>query len=88
MEEIKLNKEDFKLFYRDDQFGYFYDEDGDPTENATNEFDSKVEEVYEKYEYIVVDCQDNIYGFRNGKKEIEMSGVMEAYDIAREVKER
>ena len=88
MEEIRLNKEDFKLFDQDDQFGFFYDEEGWPTDNATSEFDSKVEEIYEKYEYIVVDYQDNIYGFRNGKKEIEMSGAMEAYDIAREVKER
>ena len=86
MNEIFLNKEEFKLFDQDDQFGFFYDEDGWPTENAAGEFDSNVDALYEKYEYIVVDFQDNIYGSKNGKKEIEMSGVMEAYDIAREVK--
>jgi len=87
MKDITLNKEEFKLFDQDDQFGFFYDEDGFPTTNSTIEFESKVEALYKKYEYIVVDYQDNIYGVNNGKKEIEMSDVMEAYDIAREVKE-
>lgn len=87
MSEILLNKEEFKLFDQDDQFGFFYDEDGWPTENADEEFDSKVDSLFEKYDYIVVDFQDNIYGLKNGKKELEMSDVIEAYDIAREVKE-
>ena len=87
MREVTLNKEEFKLFNQDDQFGFFYDEDGWPTKDANDEFDSNVDSLYEKYEYLAVDSQDNIYGFKNGKKEIEMRGVMEAYDIAREVKE-
>ena len=87
MREITLNKEEFKLFDQDDQFGFFYDKDGWPTENADNEFDSNVDILFEKYEYIVVDFQDSIYGLKNGKKELEMSDVMEAYDIAQEVKE-
>jgi len=87
MNEIVLNKEEFKLFDQDDQFGFFYNEDGWPTKNASIEFDSNVEALYKKYEYIVVDFQDNIYGLKSGKKELEMSDVMEAYDIAREVKE-
>jgi hypothetical protein len=86
MKEIILNKDEFKLFDQDDQFGFFYDEDGWPTENADNEFDSNVDALFEKYEYIIVDFQDNIYGLKNGKKETEMSNVMEAYDIAKEVK--
>lgn len=87
MNEIILNKEEFKLFDQDDQFGFFYNQDGWPTKNAVREFDSNVEALYEKYEYIVVDFQDNVYGLKNGEKELEMSDVMEAYDIAREVKE-
>ena len=87
MSEIILNKEEFKLFDQDDQFGFFYNEDGWPTKNAALEFDSNVEALYEKYEYIVVDFQDNIYGLKDGKKQLEMSDVMEAYDIAREVTE-
>jgi len=85
MNEILLNKEQFKLFDQDDQFGFFYNEDGWPTENASDEFESNVDELFKKYEYIVVDFQDNIYGLKDGKKELEMSDVMEAYDIAREV---
>lgn len=87
MDDIILNKEEFKLFDQDDQFGFFYNKDGWPTENAEDEFDSNVDDLYEKYDYIVVDFQDNIYGLKNGKKELEMSDVMEAYDIAIEVKE-
>jgi hypothetical protein len=85
MNEIRLNKAQFKLFDQDDQFGFFYTEDGWPTENASAEFDSNVDELFEKYEYIVVDSQDNIFGLRNGVKELEMSYATEAYDIAREV---
>ena len=87
MNEIILNKEEFKLFDQDDQFGFFYNEDGWPSKNATLEFNSNVDDLYEKYDYIVVDFLDNIYGLKNGKKELEMSNVMEAFDIAREVKE-
>lgn len=87
MKEILLNKDEFKLFDQDDQFGFFYDQDGWPTENADDEFDSNVDSLFEKYEYIVVDFQDSIYGLKNGKKELEMSDVMEAYDIAQEIKE-
>ena len=88
MQEILLNKEEFKLFDQDDQFGFFYDSDGWPTKNANAEFDSNVEALYEKYDYIVVDFEDNIYGIKNGDKKTEMLDVMEAYDIAREVKEQ
>ena len=64
MREVTLNKEEFKLFDQDDQFGFFYNEDGWPTENADEEFDSNVDALYEKYEYIAVDSQDNIYGLK------------------------
>jgi len=87
MKEIAINKEEFKLFDQDDQFGFFYDEDGWPRDNADDTFDTDVEELYQKYDYISVDINDNIYGIKNGKKEFIMEAVIEAYDIAREVKE-
>ena len=87
MKEIDLNKDEFKLFNQDDQIGFFYDEDGWHRNDADDTFDSDVEELYQKYDYISVDINDNIYGIRNGKKELIMEGVIEAYDIAREVKE-
>jgi len=87
MKDITLNKEEFKLFDQDDQIGFFYDEDGWPTKDAEIKFDSNVNELYQKYDYIRVDNQDNIYGIKNGEKELIMENVMEAYGIAREVKE-
>ncbi len=86
MNEISLNKEEFKLFDQDDQFGFFHDEDGWPTENAAAEFISNVDKLYGKYDYIAVDFQDNIHGIKNGGKELVMGNVMEAYEIAEEVK--
>ncbi len=87
MLDITLNKEEFKLFDQDDQFGFFYDEDGWPEENAGDKFDGNVEELYHKYNYISIDYQDNIYGVKNQEKELIMKDVTEAYDIAKEVKE-
>jgi hypothetical protein len=87
MEEITLNKEEFKLFDQDDQIGFFYDDDGYPTDDAEINFEPNVDDLYKKYDYISVDAQDNIYGVKNGKKELMMENVIEAYDIAREVKE-
>ena len=87
MKEITLNKDEFKLFDQDDQFGFFYDEDGWPRNNAQDTFDTDIEELYQKYDYISVDINDNIYGVKNEKKELLMEGEIEAYDIAREVKE-
>ena len=87
MEEITLNKEEFKLFDQDDQIGFLYDDDGYPTDDAEINFEPNVDDLYKKYDYISVDAQDNIYGVKNGKKELMMENVIEAYDIAREVKE-
>ena len=87
MNEFRLNKEEFKLFNQDDQFGFFYDEEGWPKKNADANFDKDVESLYGKYDYISIDFQDNIYGIKNGEKELIMKAATEAYYIAREVKE-
>lgn len=86
MGEIKLTKEEFKLFDQDDQFGFFYDDDGWPRSDADVTFESDIEQLYERYDYVVVDEQDNIYGEKKGKKELLMEMVIEAYSIAEEVK--
>ncbi len=86
MKELSLSKEEFKNFNQDDQFGFFYDEDGFPREDADEIFEDEVDELYKEYEKIVVDYHDNIYGIKEGKKEMIMEGAIEAYDIAREVK--
>jgi hypothetical protein len=87
MKELSINKDEFKDFNQDDQFGFFYDEDGFPREDADEIFEEEVDKLYEEYEKIVVDYNDNIYGVKAGKKEVIMEFVMEAYDIAREIKE-
>lgn len=88
MNEIALNKEEFKLFDRDDQFGFFYDDFGFPKDNAEATFNDDVDELYKSFETIIVDSNNNIFGFKNGKKELYIDGLMDAYNIAREVKER
>ena len=87
MKDISLTKEEFKLFNQDDQFGFFYDDEGWPKEDADIMFDSEVDKVYKKYDFVVVDIQDNIFGLNDSVKEVLMQGVIEAYDIAKEVKE-
>ena len=87
MKDITLTKEEFKLFNQDDQFGFFYDEDGWPRDDADETFDSDVDELFLKYDYIRVDNQDSIHGEKAGQKELIMNLAIEAYDIACEVKE-
>ena len=66
---------------------FFYDDDGWPKDDADKTFDSDVDELFQTYQSILIDSRDNVYGFKNGKKEIIFESVMEAYSIAREVKE-
>ncbi len=87
MEDIILHKEEFKLFNQDDQFGFFYDDDGWPKDDADETFDSDVDKLYQQYDSILVDSNDDIFGLKEGKKELIFEAVIEAYDIAREVKE-
>jgi len=86
MGDINLTQEEFILFNDDDQFGFFYDDDGYPTKDASERFMDNVADLYKKYQYISVDAQDNIYGLINGKKVLLYKDVFEAYDIANEVK--
>jgi hypothetical protein len=86
MNDIILNHQEFMLFNDDDQFGFFYDDDGYPAKDASEKFNDNVAELFKKYQYISVDAQDNIYGVINGKKELMFKDVFEAYEIANEVK--
>lgn len=87
MKDITLNKEEFKLFDQFDQFGFFYDDYGSPKDDADETFDSDVDELYQTYDSIIIDNRDNVYGIKNDNKEIILESVMEAYDIAMEVKQ-
>ena len=82
--EIKLNKEQFCLFNDDDQFQIFTDDEGFPTDK---DFDEDVADLFKKFDYILVDNKDNIYGEKSGKRQLILEGVTQAYDIALEVTE-
>jgi hypothetical protein len=87
MKEIILNKDEFKLFNQDDQFGFFYDDFGFPKDDADETFDSDVDKLFQSFDSVLVDSRDNVFGLKNGKKEIIFESVMEAYSIAMEIKE-
>jgi hypothetical protein len=82
MKDIRLNKEQFKLFNNDDQFQLFTDEDGFP---AYDNFDDEVEKLFQKYDYIIVTEDDCVFGIKNGKKEELSDQATQGYSIALEV---
>lgn len=84
MKDIILNKEAFMLFNEFDQFGFFYNDEGYPDEDAQIKFADNVAALFTTYQYIVVDSGDNIYGLNNSAKTLLMECAIEAYDIARE----
>ena len=87
MKEIKLTQEQFLEFDQDDQYGFFYDESGWPTEDADDKFENNVAELYKKYDSILVLPDDSVYGIKTGKKELIFEYLDEAYTIALEVLE-
>jgi len=85
MKDIQLNQSQFLEFDQDDQFGFFYDESGYPTEDADDEFEANVEELFTTYDYILITPKDTIYGVKSGNKELIMEWADESYSIALEV---
>jgi hypothetical protein len=80
--EIRLNKEQFKLFNNDDQFQLFCDDEGFP---AFDNFNTEVDKLFEKYDSIIVTTNDYIYGEKNEKREELSDQADEGYAIALEV---
>lgn len=87
MQEITLNKDEFKLFNQDDQFGFFYDDMGFPKDDADATFNADVDELFRRFECIIVNSNDDILGLINEDREIYIEGLMDAFNIALEVKE-
>lgn len=87
MNEIVINKDEFFEFNWDDQFGFFYGEDGFPVENDDELFPDNVEELYSRFDHILVTMDDDIYGIKGDKKELIMQSAYEAFYIACEVKD-
>lgn len=88
MNDIKLNYEQFLEFDQFDQFGFFYDEDGFEKENADEEFEDDVKELFHKFDSIIVTSNDSIYGVKSGKKELLMEFADDAFLIANEVTDK
>ena len=80
--EIRLKKEQFKLFNDDDQFQLFCDDEGMPD---YDDFEAEVEKLYTKYDYILVTEDDCVYGVKNNHREELSDQAFEAYEIALEV---
>ncbi len=87
MKDIKLNQTQFLEFNEFDQFGFFYDKSGFPTEDADDEFADNVKELYKAYDYIIVTAEDSIYGVKSGKRELILEWADESYSIAIEIAE-
>ncbi len=81
IKEIKLNKEQFKIFNDDDQFAIF-DEEG---YGDYEDFDAEVEKLYAQYDFIVVTENDYIYGEKNGNREEIHNQAFEGFSIALEI---
>jgi len=62
--EIKLNKDQFKLFNDDDQFQLFCDNKGFPY------FDEEVDKLFKKFDYICIEDDDCVYGVKNKNREM------------------
>lgn len=82
MKEIKLNKKQFIVFNDYDQFQLFTDEDGFPN---YDDFEQEVEKLYKKFDCIVVNENDYIYGDKNGNRELLNDRADDGYLIAQEV---
>lgn len=84
MREITLNKKQFSEFNDYDQFQIFADDDG------FTDFcivDSETDKLFERFDTVVVNEKDDIFGVKKGKRELLISGATEAYSIALEVLE-
>ena len=79
--EIKLDKEQFKLFNDDDQFAIFYEEGYGDFED----FNKELDKLFEKFDNIIVTEKDQIFGEKAGKREELHPEAFESYGIALEI---
>ena len=82
MNEIKLNITQFSVFNERDQFQLFTDEDGFPD---YEDLEDEIENLFKKYDHIVVTENDYIYGVTNNNREVLSDMADEGYQIALEV---
>ena len=82
MRELKLNKQQFTVFNDYDQFQLFTDDEGFPD---FEDFDAEVDKLFLKFDSIIVNEEDYIYGEKGGKRELLAPDSTEAFSIALEV---
>ncbi len=83
MNEIRLNKEQFKLFNNDDQFNIF-NADG---YSEYEDFDKELDKLFEKFDIIIVTENNKILGEKKGKREVLHPDAFESYGIALEIQQ-
>ena len=84
LKTLLFNKQQFLIFNDYDQFQLFTDEEGSPNfENIEDE----VDKLFLKFDHIIVNEDDYIYGEKNGKRELLAPDSDEAFIIALEVLE-
>ena len=82
MRELRLNKEQFSIFNDYDQFQIFTHDDGSENyEDLNAEFDK----MFQKFDVVIVNEDDYIYGEKMGIRELIMPDAYEAFSIALEV---
>lgn len=84
MREVRLNKRQFIIFNDYDQFQIFADDDGFSDWETVS---SDTDKLFEKFDCVVVNEKDSIFGERNGERELLRSHAIEAFCIALEVLE-
>ena len=82
MRELKLNKQQFVVFNDGDQFQILTGDEGFDNEE---DFDAEVDKLFLKFDCIVIDEEDYIYGQKDGKRELIAPDSTEAFSIALEV---
>ncbi len=82
MRELRLNKKEFAIFNDYDQFQIFTDDEGFPD---YEDLDVEIDKLFEKYDIVVVNEDDYIYGEKNGRRELITPDAYEAFSIALEV---
>lgn len=80
MREVTLNKKQFSVFNDYDQFQIFDDVFSDLETVA-----SETDKLFEQFDCVVVNEKDDIFGVKNGKRELLIPGATEAFSIALEV---
>jgi len=80
--EVVLHYRDFQMMGEDDMFRLFYD--ANLRRINKKKFSVNLRELFEKYDFLSVDLQDNIYGIK-GDQRVFLRNETDAYSIANDL---